>query len=456
MTPVKSQVSCDFAFSRATTPAPTRRDWFRSASWTGLGAIGVGAGLSHHFAHAALSYTQAALNPTALHPLGSAKQAILIWLDGGPTHLELWDPKPEAPSEVRGPFGEIATNVAGIRISEHLPQLAQQMQHWALLRSVTSPLGEHNFGTHYLMSGYRPTPALEYPAVGSLVAHRRPAGLLPGHVAVPHFRVGGSNFSGRGFLPMAAAPFSVGGDPAKEDFTVEDLTVGDRETLERIERRRRYLETLGVVDPALDQAFRLILTPEARNAFDLSQEAAAVRQRYGPRTIGQSCLLARRLIERDVPFVTVNDPGWDTHDQAVTRLRDGYTGAQIPVGKIPSLDLALSALINDLAESGRLETTLVMVMGEFGRTPKLNAAGGRDHWPRCFSVAMAGGGVRGGQVIGASDRRGESPAERPITPADLAASVLTLLGLDPSDTNTTPDSRPIQQNQSGQWIHELT
>ena len=387
--------------------------------------------------------------PNVLASNRAAKQAILIWLDGGPTHLETWDPKPDAPTEVRGPFGAIATAVPGIRISEHLPRVARQLDRWCLIRSVTSPLGEHNFGTHYLLSGYRPTPALEYPAVGSLVAHERRGGLLPGHVAVPHFRVGGSSFSGRGFLTMEAAPFSVSGDPARPDFRVEDLTVGDRETLERIERRRRYLETLGEVDPALEQAFRLVLTPEARSAFDLTAEPDEVRRRYGPRTIGQSCLLARRLIERDVPFVTVNDPGWDTHAQAVTQLRDGYTGAEVPVGKIPSLDLALSALIDDLEERGRLESTLVIVMGEFGRTPKLNAAGGRDHWPRCFSVALAGGGVSGGQVIGASDRRGESPLEQPVTPADLACTILQQLGLDPTATNTTPDGRPIQLNRDG-------
>ncbi len=430
---------------------PTRRGFLEIGA--SLGGLALRAGLGSF--PVSLAATLPAVAGVAGGSRAAASQAILVWLDGGPTHLETFDPKPEAPSEVRGPFGDIATSIPGIRLSEHLPRMAERMRHWTLIRSMTSPLGEHNFGTHYLLSGYRPTPALEYPSLGSLVASRREPGLLPGHVAVPHFRVGGSNFSGRGFLSLEAAPFSVGGDPADREFHVDDLTVGDPSSLERLERRRRYLEQLGTVDPALDQAFRLVLTAEARRAFDLTDESDAVRQRYGPRTIGQSCLLARRLIERDVPFVTVNDPGWDTHDQAVTRLRDGYAGAQVPVGKLPSLDLALAALVDDLADRGRLDSTLIVVMGEFGRTPKLNASGGRDHWPRCFSVALAGGGLEGGRTIGASDRRGESPAERPVTPADLACTLLHRLGLDPRSESRTEDGRPIVLNRDGELIDEL-
>lgn len=385
-----------------------------------------------------------------------AKQAILVWLDGGPTHLEMWDPKPSAPSEVRGPFGDIATTVSGIRVGEHLPRVAAQMDRWCLIRSMTSPLGEHNFGTHYLMTGYRPTAALEYPACGSVVGALRPTSELPGHIAVPNFRVGGSNFSGRGYLPTEASPFAVGGDPAQAQFRVEDLTIEQPEFLRRIERRQRYLEQLGQADAALEQAFRLVLSSSVREAFDLTQETAETRAKYGPRTIGQSCLLARRLIEQGVPFVTVNDPGWDTHDDVVTRLRDGYTGAQVPVGKIPSLDLALSALVQDLVERGLWESTLVIVMGEFGRTPKLNAQAGRDHWPRCFSVAVSGGGTRTGQVIGESDSRGESPREQPVTPADLVYSLFQLLDIDPTQSLSTEDGRPIALSRDGKWIEGLT
>jgi uncharacterized protein (DUF1501 family) len=205
----------------------------------------------------------------------------------------------------------------------------------------------------------------------------------------------------------------------------------------------------------MEQAYRLIMSPEAREAFDLSREPPRVRQRYGPRTIGQSCLLARRLVERGVPFVTVNNPGWDTHQDMVTRLRDGYTGAAVPVGLVPSLDLALSGLIDDLNERGMLKETLVVVMGEFGRTPKLNTGGGRDHWPRVFSVVLAGGAIAGGQVIGSSDAVGESPRDRPITPSDLAATIYALLGIDPKRKLYTSDGRPVEINDDGQIVREL-
>ncbi|MBT3889627.1 MAG: DUF1501 domain-containing protein, partial [Planctomycetaceae bacterium] len=205
------------------------------------------------------------------------------------------------------------------------------------------------------------------------------------------------------------------------------------------------------------EAFKLIGSREAQIAFQLDQESEQLRQRYGRRTIGQSCLLARRLVQRGVPFVTVNYKGWDTHNDLVTRLKDGYVGAKTPVGLIPSLDLALSALIQDLKQQGMLDDTLVVVMGEFGRTPKLNTKGGRDHWPRVFSALFAGGGVAGGQIIGASDRTGESPKDNPITPADLAASIYHLLGINPATQLPTSDGRPVRLTPAGsRVISELT
>ncbi|MEM7477403.1 MAG: DUF1501 domain-containing protein, partial [Planctomycetota bacterium] len=196
-------------------------------------------------------------------------------------------------------------------------------------------------------------------------------------------------------------------------------------------------------DPDLERAFRLIASEDAKAAFDLESEPDEVRNRYGRKTIGQSCLLARRLIERGVSFVTVNNKGWDTHADLVTRLKDGYVGAKTPGGLIPSLDQAFSGLIEDLRERGLLDETLVLVMGEFGRTPKLNVQGGRDHWPRVFSIAMAGGGVQGGQVYGSSDSVGESPEDNPVTPSDLVATVFELLGLSPSHELKTKDGRPV-------------
>lgn len=432
---------------------PSRRDFIHLGGLTALGLT-----LPSLFA------ARAAAAPTA-----KAKRAILIWLDGGPSHLETFDVKPDAPQEVRGPLAPLATNVPGIQVSECFPKLAQRMQHAALVRSVTSPLGEHNLGTHYLMTGYPPTPALEYPAIGSVVAHLDQAErTLPRHIAVPNFGVGGRRYGGNGYLPEQVRPFAIGSDPAQPGFRVRDLDYYPGVAGERIDRRREYLQRLdefsrsversakeSPADQPFEQAYRLIASPQAKAAFDLAQEPAAVRAKYGPRTIGQSTLLARRLIEADVPFVTINYPGWDTHDNLYTRLKEGYTGAQVPVGLIPALDLALSALLDDLSDRGLLAETLVIAMGEFGRTPKLNTQGGRDHWPRVFSVLLAGGGVPGGQVIGSSDATGESPKDRPVTPADLAATIFALLGIDSQRLLHTADGRPVHVSRDGKVVKEL-
>src|SRR5262245_47241292 len=347
-----------------------------------------------------------------------AKSCILVWLDGGPSHLETFDLKPDAPSEVRGPFKPISTAVPGIQLCELLPNTARVADRIAVVRSVTSPLGEHGLANHYLMTGYKPSPVLDYPSYGAVVSHTRGGRpTLPTYVAVPDYRP----TAGSGFLGAAARPFAVGGDPAKPDFRVRDLDFYPGVTADRVERRRAFVSRLDqfqrateadppAADPEFEQAYRLVTSPEAKRAFDLSAEPPAVRARYGPRTIGQSCLLARRLVERGVGFVTVNNVGWDTHGDLVLRLKEGYTGAKVGVGLIPTFDLAFAALVGDLADRGLLDETLVVAMGEFGRTPKINTQGGRDHWPRVFSVALAGGGVKGGQVVGASDRVGESPS----------------------------------------------
>ena len=385
-----------------------------------------------------------------------AKSCILIWLDGGPSHLETFDPKPDAPQEVRGPLETIPTSIPGVRFSECLTRTAQLTDQLAIIRSMTSPLGEHNFGTHYMMSGYKPNPVIEHPTFGSVVAQsRQEASILPSNIAVPRFAVGGSKITGNGFLPSSTAPFSVGSDPGKPGFKVRDLSFFDDLDLARLDRRRSVVEALdrfseqaqrvsGSSNSDLEQAYALISSSEAKRAFELSDEKPATRARYGNKSIGQSCLLARRLVERGVPFVTVNNGGWDTHEELTTRLKDGYAGSPKPIGLVPSLDVALSALIEDLGARGMLEETLVVVMGEFGRTPKLNNRAGRDHWPRVFSVALAGGGIRGGQVIGSSDAVGESPKDRPVTPSDLAASIYSLLGVDPDLELRTPDGRPVR------------
>ncbi|MEM9702908.1 MAG: DUF1501 domain-containing protein [Planctomycetota bacterium] len=391
-----------------------------------------------------------------------AKSCILIWLDGGPSHLESFDPKPDAPAEVRGPLGAIATTLPGVRLGECLERTARLTDQVALVRSVTSPLGEHVFGAHYLLTGYQPTPALEYPTFGATLAHVRASGAatptwgaLPPHMAVNGFP---GRLSGRGYLSSETAPFTVGDVDGRRDpgrFRVPDLKPPAGLDLDRLDRRRRITATLDrfsrTGDAAaigenrdLRRAFELIASAEAQRAFDLTEESSATRDRYGAGNgngPGAGCLLARRLVERRVPFVTVHSAGWDTH-QNVASLASRYPGDG--GARLPALDRALSALIGDLSDRGLLEETLVLVMGEFGRTPRLNAAGGRDHWPNVFSVLMAGGGVRGGTVYGASDRLGEFPAERPVSPGDLAATIYTLLGVDPARELLTADGRPVR------------
>ena len=389
---------------------------------------------------------------------GKAKSCILLWLDGGPSQLETFDVKPDAPAEVRGPLDAISTAVPGVSFSECLPLTAAMMDKIAVLRSMTSTFGAHNLGTHNMTTGFKPTPLLEYASYGSVLAHMRQSkdAILPTNVAVPDYRIGGSKLTGNGYLPPATRPFSLDGDPAKNDFQVRDLDFYAGVTSARLKRRKQFLNQLDGLsravesakespsDPNFEQAFRLISSPEAKEAFDLSKEPRKVRQRYGFKSIGGCCLMARRLVERGVSFVTVNNRGWDTHTAMYTRLKEGFTGAEKPQGLVPSLDLAFSALVEDLEQRGLFDETLIVVMGEFGRTPKLNTSGGRDHWPRVFSVVMAGGGVPGGVVVGASDKTAESPAERPVTPSDLAHTIYTLLGLDPDTELRTADGRPVR------------
>jgi hypothetical protein len=426
-----------------------RRDMLRLG-----GLVGLGFGLSDWLKVREVS----SANTTA-----RAKSCILLWLDGGPSHLETFDLKPDAPSEVRGPFRPISTNIPGVQICELLPNTARCADKLAIIRSMTSPLGEHGIANRYLLSGYKPSPAVEYPSYGSVIARvRGGTHILPPNIAIPEYR----ETAGAGFLGTSYRPFATGGDPAKPDFRVRDLDFYPGVDGSRVERRREFLtqledfqrsagEAAPASDPEFEQAYRLVTSKDAKQAFDLSQEKESVRAHYGPRTMGQSCLLARRLVERGVPFVSVLNTGWDTHANVVLQLKEGYTGAKVGVGLVPTFDLAFSALVNDLDERGLLDETLVIAMGEFGRTPKLNTAGGRDHWPRVFSVVLAGGGVRGGQVIGASDTVGESPRERPVSPSDLARTIYTLLGIDPDSELHTADGRPVQINQGGKVIGEL-
>lgn len=408
----------------------------------------------------------AALRLRGAEPKKKHPNCILIWLDGGPSHLDTFDLKPDAPAEVRGDFKPAATKVPGLNICEYFRHLAPQTDKLCLVRSMTSELGEHNFGSHYLLTGYKPSPVLDYPSYGSVLAHclanregQRPE--LPPYIAVPDF----NPYAANGYLPAASRPFAVGGDPSRPDFRVRDLDGPAALTAPRLGRRRDFLADVDRLsksietsaartdrDAQFEQAYRLIFSAQAKKAFDLTQEKPEVRQRYGSQRLGQGCLLARRLVEAGCPFVTVTDVTWDTHVQIYRALKEGYVGGSN--GKIIQLDQALAALLGDLDDRGLLKETLVVVMGEFGRTPKLNANAGRDHWPRAFSVLLAGAGVKGGMVVGKSDGRGESPAERPVSPADLARTIYTLLALDPDRELHTADGRPVAVNSSTNVITE--
>ncbi len=374
---------------------------------------------------------------------GIAKRCVLIWLDGGPSHLEMFDPKPEAAEEVRGPLGVVKTKHAGVVFGEGLPQLAQRSDRFTVIRSMSSPVGEHNLATLYALTGHIPGGRAAAPAfllpVSATAQRKQP---LPAHVAVPNFSLGGGAQLA-GLLGKSALPWSLGRDANAPDFAEAIFPQGSSLDHQRLARRRALLPQDS--SAALLEAIDLLSARESRRVFDLQQESPGTRQRYGGKPIGQNCLLARRLLEAGVPIVTVNNKGWDTHDRLHERLHAGYTGAKIPVGLIPSLDQAVSALLDDLHSSGLIEETLVVVMGEFGRTPKINALGGRDHWSRAYSVLLAGAGVHAGLVYGASDRVGEMATEQLVSPADLVATLYHLLGIEPHERIPTPDGQQLSR-----------
>ncbi|MFO1066421.1 MAG: DUF1501 domain-containing protein [Pirellulales bacterium] len=392
-----------------------------------------------------------------------ARNCILLWLDGGPSHLETFDPKRDVPQEVRGPFGTINTTVPGIELCELLPQTARVIDKCAIIRSLTSPLGEHGIANQYLMSGYPPSAQIDYPSIGAVTARMRGASDVPSYVVMPELRPSMS----AGYLGSQYEPFTVTGDLARPEFRVHDLDFRPGLDPERLDRRRRRLEELlkddqtgvanadGAIRSQFDSALQLLLSDRARRAFDLSAEPDRLKQEYGERAFGRGCLLARRLIEHGVSLVTVVQSGWDTHDNLKLQLQDGYSGAKVGVGLIPVFDQAFSALVRDLDHRGLLEDTLIVVLGEFGRTPKVNTRGGRDHWPRVFSAVLAGGGIRGGQVIGSSDRVGESPRDNPVTPEDLLRAVYVQLGIDPDHELMTDDGRPMKILRDGAPIAGL-
>ena len=383
---------------------------------------------------------------------------ILLWMNGGPSHIDTFDPKPEAPQEIRGEFGVIPTKLKGVYLSEYLPRLAQQMDKFSILRSVTSPDGSHETATHYLLTGYPGNPAVSYPSYGSVVARERGyKNALP-----PYALMGGYPFGygGAGYMGAVYNPFNVGGDPASKSFSVKDVTPPAGVDLARIDRRRAMLTALDtfqrsveteprairMMDQFYERAYNLVTSPIAKKAFNLEEEPAKLRDEYGRNNFGQSCLLARRLVAAGVRFVTINQGGWDTHEQNFTSLKKS---------RLPQLDQGYAALLSDLHARGMLDHTLVIWMGEFGRTPKVNSAAGRDHWPYAMCVCMGGGGVKTGIVVGETNERAENPKERPIRVEDVAATIYQALGIDYRKEYDSPQNRPLKINYDGEPVHEL-
>jgi hypothetical protein len=381
------------------------------------------------------------------------KSCILLFYYGGPSHLDTWDMKPDAPREVRGEFGSIATRVPGMRVCEHMPQCARVMDRLAVVRSMHHPMRNHNSAAVESLCGRTPLNGdLEllndnlnsFPCYGAMVTAQRPGTTgVPTHVALPHVMYNVVQLPGQtaGFLGTAYNPFQVNRDPNDASFGIDGLELPADLPLVRLDDRRSLLSLLDsrarraesglglrAMSGYQERAFNLIRSEKVRRAFDLSQETDRLRQRYGRHKLGQSLLLARRLVEADVRFINVNDKisngqvtNWDSHENNFGRLKNDL---------LPEADQAFSALIEDLAGRGLLDTTLVIALAEFGRTPRINRNAGRDHWPDCFSMVLAGAGIRGGTIYGASDRIGAYPALDPVSPGDLAATILWRFGID--------------------------
>ncbi|MFO0528403.1 MAG: DUF1501 domain-containing protein [Planctomycetota bacterium] len=387
---------------------------------------------------------------------GTAKSVIFIFLPGGIAHQESFDPKPYAPLEYRGPLNSIETSLPGVRFSELFPQMAKIANKTVVCRSMTHGEAAHERGTHHMFTGYRPSPALQYPSMGSVVAHEfGPRNNLPPYVLIPSLP---TPYAGTGYLSSSYAGFSLGADPANEGFRVQDLALPGGVDETRFTRRQKLLDVVNehfkqreksdsmeAVDTFYERAYGLIGSPAAREAFDISKEDAAIRDAYGRNQAGSRMLLARRLVEAGVRFVTLTYGGWDHHDNIAGAMR----------GQVPPFDQALATLINDLDSRGLLDSTLVCVGSEFGRTPKINATAGRDHWPKVFSLLMAGGGLKRGLAWGTSDATASEPDQDPLTVEDWATTVYHMLGIVADKELMAPGNRPIEIVDGGKVLKDL-
>jgi hypothetical protein len=387
---------------------------------------------------------------------GPAKSVIHIFLPGGSAHQDTFDPKPLAPVEYRGDMGTVKTKVAGVVFNEHLKKTAAIADKIAVCRSMTHGEAAHERGTHNMFTGYRPSPALTYPSMGSVVSHEfGPRKNLPPYICIPSLP---TNYAGSGYLSSAFAPFSLGSDPAAPGFTVQDLKLPGGVDEKRFNKRKAMLEavnenfskkekddSLKAMDTFYERAYSLINSDAAKKAFDINLEKPALRDSYGRNAAGQRFLMARRLVEAGVRFVSLTYGGWDMH----SAIKQGMAG------QLPAFDQAFAALIADLDGRGLLDSTLVMVSSEFGRTPKINGTAGRDHWPKVFSVVLAGGGIKKGITYGTSDATASEPDEDPLSVEDLAMTVYDRLGIDAEKKLMAPGNRPIDIVREGKVVKEL-
>jgi hypothetical protein len=385
-----------------------------------------------------------------------AKSVIHIYLPGGCAHQETWDPKPFAPIEYRGDLKPIPTKIPGVQFSEMMVKTAEIADKICVIRSMTHGEAAHERGTHNMFTGYRPSPALQYPSMGSVVSHEYgPRQNLPPYVCIPNQP---NEFAGTGYLSSSFAPFSLGSDPAQGGFQVRDLTLPNGVDDTRFSRRRSALDAVNAyfhakeksdaidaMDTFYDRAYSLISSKEAREAFNINAESNAVRDEYGRNEAGQRFLMAKRLVGAGVRFVSLTYGGWDMHSGIVNAMKR----------QLPTFDQAYAALIKDLERSGLLDETLVMVSSEFGRTPKINNTAGRDHWPKVFSVALAGGGIKKGITYGTSNAIASEPDEDPVGPQDLATTVYNQLGIVADKELMAPGNRPIEIVDGGRVVKEI-
>ena len=430
---------------------PNRRDFLFTGA---LGGMGLGLTLGDLLTSEAQAAGEDWVDVAKASKPGKAKNVIQIYLPGGSAHQETWDPKYLAPQEYRGPLGSVKTTIPGERFSQYLVKSAKIADKIAVIRSLTHSEAAHERGTHNMMTGVRPSPATVFPSIGSIVSHEfGPRKNLPPYVAIPSQ----SGYGGTGYLGSAYGPFSLGADPGSSSFKVRDLALPGGIDQKRFDKRKSMrsivdshfsslekADTLAGMDTFYQRAYAMISSPEARAAFDINKESAKVRDRYGRNTAGGRLLLARRLVESGVRMVTTTYGGWDMHSNIAGSIKNN----------VPPLDQAFAALISDLDERGMLDDTLVMITSEFSRTPKINRTAGRDHWPKVLSVVMAGGGMKRGYIHGASDPTGSEPDEDPVSVSDWAATVYSLIGIDPHRRLLGPGNRPMPINYDGNILKD--